>query len=70
MFYGLIAAVIVVSLLVLVFRLEAQGRRAAQNDQMKRVLDDIQAANMARDRLRGDPADAKRLRDRFTRKLL
>lgn len=70
MFYGIVAAVIVISLLLLVLKLEAQGRRAAQNDQMKRVLDDVHAANMARDSLRRDPAAAKRVRDRFTRGLL
>jgi hypothetical protein len=53
-------------LAVLLF-LERQGRRAEQNDQMRRVLDDIHAAKMARDSLRDDADAAKRVRDRFTR---
>lgn len=60
-------AVIVLGLVVLVFRLEGQGRQREQNDRMKQVLDDIHTATRARDRLDHDADAAKRVRDRFTR---
>lgn len=67
MLYTMIGIAVVVALIALVYKLEAQGRKAERNEQMQQVLDDIHAAAMARDRLNSDPADAKRVRERFTR---
>ena len=68
MLYGIIAcAAIMISLIALIYKLEGQGRKTEQNEQMKQVLDDIHTANMARDRLMRDPAGAERVRERFTR---
>ena len=61
------AAAVVLGLIFLMYRLESQGRRAAQNDQMRQTLDDIHTAEMVRDHLRHDPMARQRVRDRFTR---
>jgi hypothetical protein len=60
-------ALLLLALAALIFKLQNQGRREEQNDQMKQVLDDIYAANAARDRIDRDAADARRVRERFTR---
>ena len=71
MLYGIAgAAVSLLALIALVYKIEGQGRKAEQNEQMKGVLDDIEATAAARDRLRHDPDDVKRVRERFTRRLL
>lgn len=64
------AAVILLCVVFFIFHLEKQGQRNEQNDQMERRLNDIHAANNARDKLSHDLADAKRVRERFTRELL
>ncbi len=58
---------VIIGIIVLLYWLEGQGRKAEQNNHMKQVLDDIHRANMARDRLGRDPVAAKRVRKRFTR---
>ncbi|MBI3441722.1 MAG: hypothetical protein HY052_08005 [Proteobacteria bacterium] len=67
--FGWIAggAGLLVALIILIYKLEAVGRRHEQNDQMQQVLDDIHTADMARDRLDRDTDDARRVRERFTR---
>ncbi|MFH1158775.1 MAG: hypothetical protein V1721_07880 [Pseudomonadota bacterium] len=60
-------AMIVAGIVAVIFKLEDAGRKSEQRDQMKKVLDDIHAADMVRDRLRRDADDAKRVRERFTR---
>jgi hypothetical protein len=68
MLYYITAAVLfILALTALISRLESQGRKEEQNRQMQQVLDDIYAANRARDRIDRDAADAKRVRERFTR---
>ena len=51
----------------LVYFIRQAGRAAAENVQMKQVLDDIDKANSVRADLDGDPAADERVRDRFTR---
>jgi hypothetical protein len=68
--YIIAAAALVWGVAVLIYVLKNQGRAAERNDQMKQRLEDIHAATMARDRLDRDADDAKRVRGRFTRKLL
>ncbi len=58
---------IVAAFLFSVYRL---GTDAARSDNDRQVLDDIDKANKARDELLRDPAAARRVRERFTRKLL
>lgn len=68
MLYQMIGvAVIVFGVIALLYKLESQGRKAEQNDQMKQVLDDIHTADRARDHLRDDDAAARRVRERFMR---
>ncbi len=61
------AVVIIFGIIGLLYKLEGQGRKAAQSDHTKQVLDDIHTATMARDQLRHDADAAKRVRERFTR---
>lgn len=44
------------------------GKQAVENEVMKETLDDIHTANLARDRLVGDSAMRRKLRDRNTKK--
>jgi hypothetical protein len=60
-------ALIVLGFLALALKSEKSGRAAEENRQMKQVLDDIQAAAMARDGIDHDPDAARRVRERFTR---
>jgi len=46
----------------------AAGAERERSDTREKVLDDVDKANDARDRLRRDAGYARRLRDRFTRK--
>lgn len=68
--YLIAGSALVWSFVILVYVLKNQGRTAEQNDSMKQTLEDIHAANMARDRLEHDAGFAKRLRERFTRRFL
>lgn len=43
------------------------GRMQGEDKTLKRILDDIDKANKARDALEHDPAAAERVRERFTR---
>ena len=61
---------IIFGIIGLLYWLEGHGRKAEQNDHMKRVLDDVHRANRARDSLDRDPAAAKWVRKRFTRRIL
>ena len=68
MVYGLACcAAAIFAFVALIYKLEWQGRKAEQAEQMQQVLDDIHTADMARDRLNHDTADAERVRERFTR---
>ena len=70
MVYWTLAAAGILGLLILVWYLQRLGRKSAERDDMKQVLDDIHTAKLVQDRLRADPAFARRVRARFTRKLL
>lgn len=59
--------VLVAAVLALAALVWAEGRRGAAAEQMEKELEDIHAANAARDRLERDADFAKRVRDRFTR---
>ena len=59
--------VLLTSLIAFIYHMEAQGRKAAENDRMKEELDDIDKANNVRADLDNDAAAAKRVRDEFTR---
>jgi len=48
-------------------RSRALGRAEAEGEMQRKVLDNVEKAALARDRLRGDPGAARRLRERFTR---
>jgi hypothetical protein len=61
------AIALIFGIIGLICLLEDRGRKDAQNDQMRKTLDDIHKAKMARDSLNHDPAAAKRVRERFTR---
>jgi len=47
---------------------EAKGKTRAQLDAAEKIVDNVDKANAARDRLRSDPDYAGRVRKRFTRK--
>jgi len=63
MLYGILGA----GFLALVYFIKQSGRIAAENDQTKQVLDDIEKANDVRADFNNDPAADERVRDRFTR---
>lgn len=46
----------------------ARAKAEHKNEQSEKVLDEIDTANAARDRLRSDPDYADKLRDKYTRK--
>jgi hypothetical protein len=56
--------------IALFFLLRYIGRMDEKQDQMQQVLDDIYTAKDIRDRLRHDQSFARRVREKFTRKLL
>jgi hypothetical protein len=60
-------AIFMACLAALVYFIRQAGRAAAENDQMKEVLDDIEKANDVRADLDRDPAVDERVRERFTR---
>lgn len=47
---------------------KARAEAETRNEQSEKVLDEIDKANTARDRLRSDPVYADKLRDKYTRK--
>jgi hypothetical protein len=63
MLYGIIMA----GFTALVYFIRQAGRAAAENEQVKQELDDVEKANAVRIDLDGNPAAAERVRDRFTR---
>lgn len=63
-------AILLLVLIALVYKLEWQGRKIEQNEQLKGTLDDIRTVELARDGLLHNARDAGRLRKRFTRRFL
>jgi hypothetical protein len=63
----MIYTIIIAVLAALVYLLKQAGRTAAENEQLKEVLDEMEKANKARADLDRDPAVAERVRERFTR---
>ena len=70
MLYYIFSAVAAIVVFVLIQRAERHGREAEENRNMKEKLDDLRKANGARDRVDSDAGFAKRLRARFTRRIL
>jgi hypothetical protein len=63
MLYGIIMA----GFAALVYFIRQAGRAAAENEQIKQVLDDIDKANSVRAALDSNPVADERVRDKFTR---
>ena len=60
-------AMILTGFAALVYFIKQAGRAAAENENLKQVLDDVEKANKVRADLDRDPAAAERVRERFTR---
>jgi len=63
----MLCVIILSTLAALVYFIKQAGRAAADNEQMKEEINDIEEANKIRADLDRDPAADERVRERFTR---
>ncbi len=63
----MLCAIILAGFAALIYFIRQAGRAAAENEQIKEVLHDIEKANKVRADLDRNPAADERVRERFTR---
>jgi phage tail tape-measure protein len=64
---NMLYTIVTVVLAALVYFIKQAGRAAAENEQMKQELNDIEKADDIRAELDHDPAADERVREQFTR---